>query len=85
MLNKTNEMCWSGAFTYWNDERLMVYRYGLALTGGQIPGAEQIDQLISSAVETSERFYPAFQLVCWGDQDADDALKIAITKAYGRA
>lgn len=84
-LNRINDMCWTGAFTYWHDQRLMVYRYGLALNGGQIACPQQIDQLISSAVATSERFYPAFQLVSWTDQDIEDALQVAIAEAYGRA
>ncbi len=37
-LNRTNDMCWAGAFTYWAEQRLMVYRYGLVLAGGQIAG-----------------------------------------------
>jgi hypothetical protein len=84
-LNRTNDMCWAGAFTYWHEQRLMVYRYGLVLAGGQFAGPEQIDRLISSAVMSSERFYPAFQLVCWGDQSVEDALQVAIAEAYGRA
>ncbi len=84
-LNRTNDMCWHGAFTYWHEQRLMVYRYGLVLAGGQYAGPEQIDRLISSAVSNSERFYPAFQLVSWGDQPVEDAMQVAIAEAYGRA
>jgi hypothetical protein len=32
-----------------------------------------------------ERYYPAFQLMVWTDKSADEALKIAIAEAYGRA
>ena len=84
-LNRTNDMCWSGAFTYWAEQRLMVYRYGLVLTGGQMAGPEQIDQLIASAVRSAERFYPAFQLVAWGNQSPAQAMNVAIAEAYGRA
>ncbi len=84
-LNRTNDMCWSGAFTYWAEQRLMVYRYGLVLTGGQMAGPEQIDRLIASAVSSAERFYPAFQLVSWGDQTPEQAIQVAIAEAYGRA
>jgi hypothetical protein len=63
----------------------MVYRYGLVLTGGQMAGPEQIDGLIRSAVTSSERFYPAFQLVAWGDQTPAQAMNVAIAEAYGRA
>ena len=85
VLNRCNDMVWTGAFTYWTEQKLMVWRYGLCLAGGQLVGAEQIDRLISAAVMASERFYPAFQLAAWGDRTAGDALKVAIAEAYGRA
>ena len=85
VLNRCNDMVWTGAFTYWTEQKLMVWRYGLCLAGGQIAGFEQIDRLISSAVLAAERFYPAFQLVAWGDRSPADAMKVAIAEAYGRA
>jgi hypothetical protein len=85
LLNRCNDMVWTGAFTYWSEQKLMVWRYGLALDGGQIAGPEQIDRLIASAVMAAERFYPAFQLVAWGDRTPADAMKVAIAEAYGRA
>lgn len=84
-MNRVNDMCWAGAFTYWEAQRLMVYRYGLVLAGGQLASPEQIDRLINVAVLSSERFYPAFQLVAWADKTADEALQVAIAEAYGRA
>ena len=85
LLNLVNDQCWAGSFIYWNEQRLMVYRYGLVLTGGQIANAEQIDTLIGNAVSSSERYYPALQLVAYGNDSPKDALKIAIAEAYGRA
>lgn len=85
VLNRCNDMVWTGAFTYWVEQKLMVWRYGLVLAGGQVAGPEQIDRLISSAVMAAERFYPAFQLVGWGDKAPADAMKVAIAEAYGRA
>ncbi len=85
VLNRCNDMVWTGAFTYWEDQKLMVWRYGLCLAGGQIAGPEQIDRLISSAVLASERFYPAFQMVCWGDKTPAESMHVAIAEAYGRA
>jgi hypothetical protein len=84
-LNRVNDLCWSGAFTYWGEQKLMVWRYGLVLAGGQIAGPEQIDRLITTAVVTAERFYPAFQLVAWSDKSPAQAMQVAIAEAYGRA
>ena len=85
VLNRCNDMVWTGAFTYWAEQKLMVWRYGLCLAGGQIAGSEQVDRLISSAITSAERFYPAFQLVAWADKTPAEAMRVAIAEAYGRA
>ena len=84
-LNHMNDNCWAGAFTYWAEQRLMVYRYGLLLGDGQMASPTQIDRMISTAVLACERYYPAFQLVVWGDRSPDSAMQVAIAEAYGRA
>ena len=84
-LNVANDRCWTGAFTFWEKQKLMVYRYGLVLSGGQIATAEQIDTMISSAVLTAEKYYPAFQLVVYDNQSPDSAMQVAIAEAYGHA
>ncbi|MCF3593181.1 YbjN domain-containing protein [Rhodobacteraceae bacterium LMO-12] len=84
-LNAINDECWAGAFTYWAEQKLMVYRYGLVLAGGQLAGPDQINTLISAAVISAERYYPALQLVVYGDRSPRDALQIAMAEAYGRA
>ena len=63
----------------------MVYRYGLVLSGGQVASPDQIDTMISAAVMSAERYYPALQLLIWGDRTPSDALQVAIAEAYGRA
>ena len=84
-LNLINDQCWTGTFTWWNDQKLMVFLYGLVQSGGQVTSAEQIDTMIRTAVENAERYYPAFQLVVYGDQDPEQALQVAIARGYGRA
>ena len=85
VLNRCNDLVWTGAFTFWEEQKLMVWRHGLLLSGGQYATADQIDRLIGAAVQAAERFYPAFQLVSWGDRTPADAMKVAIAEAYGRA
>ncbi|WP_113911903.1 YbjN domain-containing protein [Roseovarius dicentrarchi] len=84
-LNEVNDQGWTGAFTYWSEQKLMVYRYGLLMSGGQGASPEQVDAIITAAVLASERYYPAFQLVLWGDRTPRDAMQVAIAEAYGRA
>lgn len=84
-MNIANDKCWAGGFALWRDQKLMVYRYGLLLGGGVSAGSEQVDQMLSAAVAACERFYPAFQMICWGNSPVDAAMDIAMTNAYGRA
>lgn len=84
-IDLANDKCWTGAFTLWRDQNLMVYRYGLNLAGGAHASATQIDAMVQAAVTACERFYPAFQLVVWGGRDPEDAMSVALTEAYGRA
>ncbi len=85
LLNDVNDQCWTGAFSFWPEQKMMVYRYGLILTGGQDATAAQIDMMIGAAVLSAERYYPAVQLVVWGDQTPRQAIQVAIAEAYGHA
>ncbi|GGH34370.1 hypothetical protein SAMN05444007_10773 [Cribrihabitans marinus] len=85
LLNAMNDQCWAGSFTYWAAQKLMVYRYGLVLAGGQVASPDQIDTMINAAVLSAERYYPAIQLMTWGGRTPHDAMQVAIAEAYGRA
>lgn len=84
-MERANDKCWSGAFTIWENQKMMVYRYGLILSGGAMASPDQIGEMVNSAVLSAERFFPAFQLVCWGEEDAEKAMSVAMTEAFGRA
>ncbi len=80
-----NDLCWSGAFVLWPDQKMTAYRYGLNLAGGASASSSQINDMVRAAVNACERFHPAFKLVAWGGEDPERALGIAMTEAYGRA
>lgn len=84
-INLANDGLWGGSFSYWAEQRLMVWRYGLLLADGQPVSEPQVDRMLRAALMSCERFYPAFQLVCWGERAPSDALQVAIAEAYGRA
>ncbi len=84
-MERANDKCWTGAFTLWPEQKLMVYRYGLNLCGGASASATQINEMVRAAVVASERFFPAFQLVCWSDEDPETAMQVAMSEAFGRA
>ncbi|TPE51340.1 YbjN domain-containing protein [Amaricoccus solimangrovi] len=80
-----NDKCWLGAFVLWPEQKMMAFRYALNLTGGAMASSAQINDMVRAAVMSCERFYPAFQLVAWGNESPETALGIAMTEAYGRA
>ncbi|EEW57364.1 FIG01073183: hypothetical protein [Tritonibacter mobilis] len=85
LINHMNDQCWAGAFSYWPEHKLMLYRYGLVLSGGQMATPEQVDAIVQAAVSNCERYYPAIQLMVWGERPAKEAMQVAIAEAYGRA
>jgi hypothetical protein len=50
-----------------------------------VASAEQIDTMISAAIMSAEGYYPAVQVVVWGDRTPQQALQVAIAEAYGHA
>ncbi len=84
-IDLANDRLWTGCFTSWRAQGLMVYRYGLTLAGGAMATGGQVEAMLHGAVEACERFYPAFQLVGWGDEVPEAAMGIAMTEAFGRA
>ena len=84
-LNRANDECWVGGFTYNETERMMVYRYALVCGAQARIDADQINQVIEAAISNAERFYPAFQQVCWGETPPAEALQVAIPTVHGHA
>ena len=84
-LNRVNDHCWAGAFSFWAEQKMMVYRYGLLLAGDQVAAPDQVDTMIRAAVMSCERYYPAIQLVTWAERAPAEAMQVAMAEAYGRA
>jgi len=85
VVNLANDRTWAGHFAYWEQSELMIYRYGLVLAGDAVALPDQVDQMMHNAVAACEQYYPAFQLVLWGGEAPEQAMKTAIAQAYGRA
>ena len=85
LLNGVNDNCWTGSFVFWAQPKLMVYRYSLLLTEGQVITHDQVATIINTACSLCERFYPAFQLGTWGGRTTEEALAIAMDHSYGTA
>lgn len=85
ILNLANEKSWLGFFTFSSENNLMIFRYSMNLNGGAEDSANLIDSLVDNAITTCERFYPAFQLTCWGQEAPKNAINVAFGETYGTA
>ncbi|MEM8760910.1 MAG: YbjN domain-containing protein [Pseudomonadota bacterium] len=85
LLVMINDRIWNGSFSFWPEQGLVAFRYGLTLAGGATATPEQIEAMVLSALALSERFYPALQATAWTGETAEDALDLVIEDAYGTA
>ncbi|MEM9096724.1 MAG: YbjN domain-containing protein [Pseudomonadota bacterium] len=84
-VDAANDRIWIGGFNLWREHDLIAYRYGLTLSGGAGSTMEQVDQMLRSAVENCERFYPAFSLVGHEGATSESALAAALLESQGTA
>ena len=80
-----NEQLLIGHFDVWIKEGTVMFRQTLMLNGGAVPTGEQLECLMVSALEASERYYQAFQFVVWGGHTAEKALEGALFETQGSA
>jgi hypothetical protein len=85
LLALINEKMWMGHFDLCSENGAPTYRHTLPTRGMSGFSVEQLEDLMDIALAECERFYPAFQLVCWADRAPGEALQVAMSEAYGRA
>lgn len=85
LLALANEKIWLGHFDICTEECTIVFRHSMLLKGGAGTSAEHLHEIIDIAVSESERFYPAFQSVIWGDRSPAEALQFALFETVGEA
>ncbi len=74
-----------GHFEIWEHEGIVVFRNALLLTGAAEANDSQCESLISLAVDTCQRYYPAFQFAIWAGHSARQALDSALLETRGEA
>jgi hypothetical protein len=61
-----------------------MFRHALVLAGGVDVSGRQCEVLLTTALEASERYYPAFQFVVWAGEGAKEALAATQFETAGR-
>ena len=85
LLARVNEQMWLGHFDIWSSGGMLIYRHGALLGDDGLLSVSQAQNVVETAVEECDRFYPAFQFVLWGDKEPGEALEAAMVDAAGEA
>ena len=80
-----NEQLWVGHFDLWTADGMVMFRHSLVLAGGVEATSQQCQVLLSSALESCEGYFPAFQFVVWAGKSAREAIDAAMFDTAGEA
>jgi hypothetical protein len=62
-----------------------MYRHALVLAGGVEASGRQCEAMLATALDASERYFPAFQFVVWAGKNAREAIEAAMFDTAGEA
>ena len=85
LLSLINEQMLFGHFDLWEQEGAIMFRQSLLLAGGVEPSSQQVEVLLSSALEACECYFQSFQFVVWSGTSAKDALSSVLFETQGNA
>ena len=85
LISLVNEQLLIGHFDLWREDGAVMFRQTPLLNGGADPTAEQLECLLTSALEACERYYQAFQYVVWAGKTSKEALDAVLFETHGTA
>ncbi|MEM7169351.1 MAG: YbjN domain-containing protein [Pseudomonadota bacterium] len=85
LVGRVNERLWLGHFDLLAEQETTIYRQTIPMRGQREVSAEQLEDLVDTAMFECERFYPALQSVVWSGLSVPDALAAAIMDTVGEA
>lgn len=85
LISLINEQLWVGHFDIWMAEGAVMFRHALILAGGVEASGRQCEALLSTALDTCERYFTAFQFVVWAGKSARESLDAAMFETSGEA
>jgi hypothetical protein len=80
-----NEQMWIGHFEVWLQDGVIMFRHALVLAGGVTASDRQCEAVLGSALDSCERYFPAFQFVIWAGKTAREAMDSAMFETSGEA
>ena len=85
LIANINEQLWLGHFDVWTQNGMVMFRHALLLVDGVSTSGGHCEAVLGSAVDSCERYYPAFQFVVWAGKSAREALDAAMFETAGQA
>ena len=85
LLSHVNGQVLMGHFDLWRREDVVIFRQSLLLAGGAEPTNRQVEVLLSSALDTCEAYFQAFQFVVWSGMEANKAMEAVLFETVGEA
>jgi len=80
-----NEQLWIGHFDVWMQNGVVMFRHALLLAGGVTASGRQCEAVLGTALDSCERYFPAFQFVVWAGKSAREAMDAALFETSGEA
>jgi hypothetical protein len=80
-----NEQLWIGHFDIWMQNGVIMFRHALVLAGGVAASNRQCEAVLGTALDSCERYFPAFQFVIWAGKSAREAMDSAMFETAGEA
>ena len=85
LIAKINEQLWIGHFDVWMQNGVVMFRHALVLAGGVTASGRQCEAVLGTALDSCERYFPAFQFVIWAGKSAREAMDSAMFETAGQA
>ena len=80
-----NEQLWIGHFDVWMQNGMVMFRHALVLAGGVTASGRQCEAVLGTALDSCERYFPAFQFAIWAGKTAREAIDAAMFETVGEA
>ena len=80
-----NERLWLGHFDYWAEEGVIIFRHALPMLDRDVPSVGEIRSLMAAAVDSCERFVPAFNFLIWAGKSPREAIDAVMFETLGEA
>jgi hypothetical protein len=85
LIGLINEQLWIGHFDVWTQTGVVMFRHALVLAGGVAASGRQCEAMLGTALDSCERYFPAFQFVIWAGKSARAAMDSAMFETAGEA